>query len=312
MLTRLTSPTITRRAILLTFALCVAFVQVGEAAAVQAEPHHETLPQQRALPQPRDVECGIPGNPDIYGLGIRLGLYMLWIATMFTYEFLDEEVSNALDTNIIFFFSIGVATFVLSTQTPRPYVEEIYILLCIFFGGFWSLAFPSSISSFSMFGMSLRCYLMAGMASYAVWYWFGGMDGLRRQPCGSHVFLFAEVDLFGRARTFFKIGSIVNLLIPTLYILGMELLMFMPGLVTFALFLLVMPPILVTALVVGLRKGKIVKWKRDLMGTWNDAELWPMLVSMVVVFTAPGAGMKKEKIKEELMPKMKQARKDKP
>lgn len=247
MVMRSTSAVFARRASLLTLALCVAFVQVGEAAAIRAETeHHEGLPQRQALPQTRDVECGIPGNPDIYGLGIRLGLYMLWIATMFTYEFLDDEVSNALDTNLIFFFSIGVATFVLSSQTPKPYVEEIYILLCIFFGGFWSLAFPNSIASFSMFGMSIRCYLMAGMASYAIWYWFTGMDALRRQPCGSHVFLFAKVDLFGRARTFFKVASILNILVPGLYIIGMELFMFMPGLVSFSLFLVVLPPIAIT------------------------------------------------------------------
>jgi hypothetical protein len=61
---------------------------------------------------------------------------MLWIATIFTYEFLEDEVSSAIDTNVIFFFSISVATFVLSAESPKPYVEEVYILLCMFFGGF--------------------------------------------------------------------------------------------------------------------------------------------------------------------------------
>lgn len=310
---RSTPATFARRAALLTLTLCVTFVQVGETAAIRAETHHhESLPQQRALPYTRDIECGIAGNPDIYRLGIRLGLYMLWIATMFTYEFLDDEVSNALDTNLIFFFSVGIATFVLSSQTPKPYVEEVYILLCIFFGGFWSLAFPNSIASFSMFGMSIRCYLMAGMASYAIWYWFNGMDGLRRQPCGSHVFLFTKVDLFGRARTFYKVASILNILVPGLYIIGMELFMFMPGLVSFSFFLVVLPPIAIIILVVGIRKGTTAKWKKDLVDAWNDAELRPMVVSMLVVFTAPGGGMKKTKIKEELVPKMKEGRKDKP
>jgi hypothetical protein len=182
---------------------------------------------------------------------------MLWIATIFTYEFLEDEVSSAIDTNVIFFFSISVATFFLSTESLKPYIEEVYILLCMFFGGFWSLAFPSRADSFSMFGLAVRFYLMAGMAGYALWFWFRGVEKFRQQPCGSQVFLFAKVALFGPARTFFKFASVVTFLIPALYLFFVELFLSMPGLISFSAFLVIVTPIVVVWVIVDLCRGKL-------------------------------------------------------
>jgi hypothetical protein len=234
---------------LFTLALSSIFGLVTDAAAVpprERAPHEKQ--QQPASLHLRDTVCSIPGNPDIYGLGIRLGLYLLWIATIFTYECLEDEISNAIDTNLIFFFSISIATFVLSTQSPKPYAEEVYILLVLFFGGFWSLAFPSKFGSFSIFGINVRLYLCAAMASYAIWFWFDGMDSFRQQPCGSQAFLFAKVALFGRARIFFKIASVISLVVPAGYMLFMELGLCMPGLISILTFVICVPPLAAIAL----------------------------------------------------------------
>ena len=36
-------------------------------------------------------DCTFAGNPDIYGLGIRLGLYLQWTASMLTCALLDQQ-----------------------------------------------------------------------------------------------------------------------------------------------------------------------------------------------------------------------------
>jgi hypothetical protein len=309
---RRTSGSFALPTILFTLALCSVFIHVTDAAVILFRDHHESLPQQQAALHLRDTACGIPGNPDIYGLGIRLGLYMLWTATIFTYEFLEDEVSSAIDTNVIFFFSIGVATFVISTESPKPDAEEIYILLCMFFGGFWSLAFPSKANSFSLFGLSIRMYLMAGMAAYALWFWFRGMDKFRQQPCGSQVFLFAKVALFGHARTFFKIASVLNFLAPALYLFFMELFLFMPGLISFSVFLVIVPPIVVIWAIIDLCRGKISTWKITLSEVRNETELWQTMVSAAVMFTKPMGGISKDEIKEKVQPAIKQRRRNMP
>ena len=169
--------------------------------------------------------CGFPGNPDIYGLGIRLGLYLLWTSTILTYELLADEVSSAVDTNVVFFLSVGVATVVLSSQSPHPYIEEIFVLLSIFFGGFYSLAFPSKADSFSVWGLMLRGYLLLAMSGYSVWFWFRGIGRMNTQPegCTAEIFLFARVGLLGPARSFFQAISVINIVFVGMLVLIAEL-----------------------------------------------------------------------------------------
>jgi hypothetical protein len=298
------------------FSTVFVFCTFGAVASAAALPHPEHLThkssQQTTSLQARDTVCGIPGNPDIYGLGIRLGLYLLWVATIFTYECLQDEISNAIDANLIFFFSISIATFVLSTQSPKPYAEEIYILLVLFFGGFVSLAFPSKLGSFSVFGFAIRLYLFAGMASYAIWFWFGGMDGFRQQPCGSQAFLFAKVALFGHARTFFKIVSVVSLVVPTGLMFFMEIGLCMPGVILFSLSIICALPV---ALLVGLEKlfKRKAATKKKVSGQISDhTKTWQGLASFFAVYTRPIVGKSKHDDKSKSIPSLKETRKSKP
>jgi hypothetical protein len=268
--------------------------------------------QQPASLHSRDLVCGIPGNPDIYGLGIRLGLYLLWVATIFTYECLQDEISNAIDTNLIFFFSISIATFVISIQSPKPHAEEIYILLVLFFGGFVSLAFPSKFGSFSMFGLAIRLYLFAGMASYSIWFWFGGMDRFQQQPCGSQAFLFAKVALFGRARTFFKIVSVISLVVPAGFMFFMELALCMPGVIILSMTIVCAPPL---AVIVWLEKvcgGKRAAKRRATKMSSDHTKTWQGLVSFFAVYTRPIDGKSKNDDKSKPMPSPEEIRKSKP
>jgi hypothetical protein len=290
---------------------------VADAAVLPSREHapHKNKQQSASL-HLRDTTCGIPGNPDIYGLGIRLGLYLLWVATIFTYECLQAEISNAIDTNLIFFFSIGIATFVLSAQSPKPYAEEVYILLILFFGGFWSLAFPSKVGSFSMFGLTIRLYLCAGMASYAIWFWFDGMDNFRQQPCGSQAFLFAKVALFGRARIFFKIASVISLVVPVCYMFFMECGLCMPGLISFFSITICLP---LVAFIIGLEdllRGKNPFRKSNSNKKTDKTKTWQTLVSIMAASTNPIDGKNKNKNKNDendvKIPSMQEIREKKP
>jgi hypothetical protein len=289
---------------------------VTDAAAVPSRERAPHENQQKQSLHLRDTACGIPGNPDIYGLGIRIGLYLLWVATIFTYECLQDEISNAIDTNLIFFFSISIATFVLSSQSPKPYAEEIYILLILFFGGFWSLAFPSKFGSFSIFGLNVRLYLCAAMASYAVWFWFDGMDSFRQQPCGSQAFLFAKVALFGRARIFFKIASVISLVVPAGYMLFMELGLCMPGLISILTFAICVPPLAAIAgfekLLRRKGKGKVGTQKSASKKSTDNTKVWQTLVSATAMFTRPIDGKFGKGDKSTSIPSVEEIRKTRP
>lgn len=80
-----------------------------------------------------DLGCGFVGNPDFYGLRIRLGVYLQWLTAMLAHYLLTEIVSENLDVNAIFVFALSIA---LVSSTARNEVQdaEIVVLLQLCWG----------------------------------------------------------------------------------------------------------------------------------------------------------------------------------
>ena len=78
----------------------------------------------------RRTDCnGILGNPDLYGLGIRVGIYLQWISSLLTIIFLPVGVSDSLDTNSIFVFSVVIAVAKATTSLNHLRPMEAVIML---------------------------------------------------------------------------------------------------------------------------------------------------------------------------------------
>ncbi len=54
--------------------------------------------QALKLRQQHQTDCGFEGNPDLYGLGIRLGVYFQLIASLIANNYHSEIMQDALDT----------------------------------------------------------------------------------------------------------------------------------------------------------------------------------------------------------------------
>jgi hypothetical protein len=92
------------------------------------------LPTPRLLGPPTlhkhllvDSECGFQGNPDLYGLGIRLGIYLQAIATILTNAFVSEAVSDYRDNNTIFLFALLIAV---AKSAPTAQYRPSKVLSC--------------------------------------------------------------------------------------------------------------------------------------------------------------------------------------
>jgi hypothetical protein len=53
--------------------------------------------------------CGYIGNQDVYGLGIRIGLYSQWTSTLISNWFHTFNLSRARDVNTFFQLAMGIA-----------------------------------------------------------------------------------------------------------------------------------------------------------------------------------------------------------
>ncbi|KAK4697846.1 hypothetical protein P7C71_g298, partial [Lecanoromycetidae sp. Uapishka_2] len=76
--------------------------------------------------------CPINGNPDLYGMGIRLGIYSQIIATILVNNFLPNEVSAAWDTNGIFLLAVFAAVANATVTMTIQYIEAFVMLQLIF------------------------------------------------------------------------------------------------------------------------------------------------------------------------------------
>ena len=171
--------------------------------------------------------CGFPGNSDTYGLGIRLGVYLQWVSALISKQFLvasnAEVLRELIDVNTIFSLAIFIATVLWSSEYVAPvdstvHGVEILIMLHIYFGNTYIISYEHLLRSnngrgLTFFGITATIFITAGMSCYAIYYWFYALDILPGTGCGNFAFLFAKVGIYGPARTFFKIASVINMLI---------------------------------------------------------------------------------------------------
>jgi hypothetical protein len=187
-----------------------------------AKPH--TLPSSflQAREATNNDALGFPANPDIYGLGIRLGIYFQWIGAVLSKWFRGnpEALRDLLDENGIFLLAIFIASILLCTGgTDSPHAIKILILLHIFFGSTFIIMFDPNISdSFevisSFWGILVKYMITVGMAALGVWFWFTGIYKLPATPgTGNYGFFFARFAIGGPILVFFRFLAILNLIV---------------------------------------------------------------------------------------------------
>lgn len=155
-----------------------------------------------------DQECGFVGNSDIYGLGIRVGLYLQWFSGWLCGVCHLEAASELTDSNAVFSIAIFFATVTIDLATTHP--VEVVILFFMFFGGIfatraWNMTSDYSDSQnavttrkefTSMFSEKLLDALYVGMFAYSLWFWFVGVNqDFLESPCGLWVFLFGRIGI---------------------------------------------------------------------------------------------------------------------
>ena len=112
--------------------LVVAFILIIWAAVRYGE---QTPNSDNVLCEPRAQEVGFIGDPDFYGLGIRLGLYLQWIAYLITAASLPKERRGVMVSYVIFNLSITVAIMVKVFSRECTLTVELFVVLVLFWGG---------------------------------------------------------------------------------------------------------------------------------------------------------------------------------
>lgn len=170
----------------------------------------------------QDNTCSLSGNPDLYGLGIRIGFYSQLVATCFANTFIPSETRGAQTVNLWFQFSLFVGLiFQAAREGTDFYAVESYIVVILLSGVVFTtfsyffiyLAISRDDDKNGIFGgavFTMICFivLLAGLHSYSLWFWWRGMDRMGAGACTTYGFFMAKVDLFGWFRTVNKVFNI--------------------------------------------------------------------------------------------------------
>ncbi|KAJ0418199.1 hypothetical protein BJY00DRAFT_287999 [Aspergillus carlsbadensis] len=184
--------------------------------------------------------CGFEGNSDLYGLGIRLGIYTQWLASYFVSLWRTQRITqdahtsfsdlylrlfllqNGLVENYVIFLLALVVTMMTSKARAEPtHAVDILILTYIIFGGMMVLMgnrFPvkfliqlESLVHPALIIAAGAIYTRA--AVFCSWFWLRGVhdkDSLLETPCGTAAFIFARVSLYNSSLLrFFGVISII-------------------------------------------------------------------------------------------------------
>ncbi|KAM3469657.1 hypothetical protein MY8738_010040 [Beauveria namnaoensis] len=159
------------------------------------------------LAERAEFSCPVEGQPDLYGLGIRIGIYIQMLAVQISGllsivlrqdDYLGESV-------VLFILAVGSVLIKLIVHKQILAVEAAPMVALL-------LAQVSVCRAVSRMGFVVGVIFaveFCGLSSLFVWFWWHGMDVLGRSPCADDkAFFFAKVSLWGWFRTMNKVFAI--------------------------------------------------------------------------------------------------------
>jgi len=165
--------------------------------------------------------CSFTGNPNLYGLGIRTGIYLTSLATILASVFEQRSAIELCKVSGLFQLAVFIALVYQTIANARFYAVEALVTylfclssLAVSFGdptGTDKHYFPNYLEKRTLPNLVslLRQLVILAVEVYQAWFWFLGVDTLQRLPCGTDTFFLARVDAYGPFRMFAKVWSIL-------------------------------------------------------------------------------------------------------
>ncbi|KAI9925570.1 hypothetical protein MW887_005951 [Aspergillus wentii] len=154
------------------------------------------------------ASCSWKGNADLYGVGVRVGLYAQWVATLVVTLFNTEEEETFRIVNLLVQSSLFLGLCQQATELTK--VIEPVITLFLLCGSLSSLT-GDGITHFSHVSGIFRITFYLALTSYSCWFWFIGVDRMRNPACDEIAF-FGHSLISGWFRSLAKTLSIIGLI----------------------------------------------------------------------------------------------------
>ena len=148
--------------------------------------------------------CGFEGNGDVYGIGIRIGLYTQWLSTLLTnWLLVNRSASHIRDVNTCFQLAMLIALLSLHRGETNPHAVDVYLIILQILGSTCTISSHATTKSqwkSTSWGGLVRFGIYWAVAGYSTYYWFYALKNAEFQRangvgCVDYGFLFAKVQL---------------------------------------------------------------------------------------------------------------------
>ena len=134
------------------------------------------------------MECGFVGNPDIFGIGIRIGYYTQALAVWFASSFHYREAKVLRSVNNLFLVALTVVGLIYISNPSNFYAVEAFLLLYIgttiaVLSLLDGTRFTSRFMEISNERMLTKMLIYIMGLFFLVWFWWAGVDHMRPTPC---------------------------------------------------------------------------------------------------------------------------------
>ena len=197
------------------------FLQFGHCGSLAIDRSIGLPGSQTNDTQTGPIHCGITGNSDLYGIGIRLGYYTQALSVWFANYFVLSEAKVLRSVNLLFLVALFIALVWLSHQSEQTYAIEVFLLLRLLFTTWYvgvldRSRFSKRHGRKRIMRVVIRECALLGMLSYTVWFAWIGLDRMAKTPCETWIFFAAKLNLYGTYRSAYKVLSISALSFGTM------------------------------------------------------------------------------------------------
>ncbi|CEL03040.1 hypothetical protein ASPCAL04198 [Aspergillus calidoustus] len=172
--------------------------------------------------------CHINGDEDLYGIGVRTGIYAQWVATLLSRTLrVPEEITASDDANLCFQLALTAVLLFVLTGRKEPFMPvEALIALPLCFGGFAAASAPFSLPTTAAAAAAAPCrqatslvrflcslHLFGILAGVSCWFWWYGIEhghNVAGDQCPYYTFLFAKVKVSDSLIGFYRFLAVVG------------------------------------------------------------------------------------------------------
>ncbi len=168
------------------------------------------------------MSCSFTGHADMYGVGIRIGFYLLWFGVLLASWLVPRETSLLRNLLLLYMLATFLALIIhIATSLAALAAVEVYLLLLLCYGTyyaflplylwrlltgcspFWDPGRWPRVPSARTWSV-INILALLAMSIFAMWFWITGLGSmptvasLSSSPsssCTDHAFFFAEVPL---------------------------------------------------------------------------------------------------------------------